>query len=68
MCEISTRNKDVYVTCEVCAFKEATRKYAFLMKKRAALGDGIECEVRFAPQRLPLDGTVSVLGEISIGL
>ena len=38
------------------------------MKKCAALGDGVECEVRFAPQRLPLDGTVSVLGEISIGL
>ena len=58
MCEISTRNKDVYVTCEVW----------LLRKKSAALGDGVECEVRFAPQRLPLDRTVSVLGEISVGL
>lgn len=58
MCEISTR--------EVCAFKEETRKYALLRKKSAALG--VERDVGFAPQRLPLDGTVSVLGEISVGL
>lgn len=80
MCEISAREVCAFKeqTREVSVFNEEMRKYAFSMKKhegyalsmkkRAALGVGIARDVRFAPQRLPLNWAVSVLGEISVGL